>query len=731
MPKKTIILIGTYVPWRGGIATFTKDTYDALNKISGQNINLEVVAVNISSPLNYPEEVKYQISKNNKNDYIKLAHKLNIRKDILCIIIQHEYGIFGGKYGSYILNFLKYISPPVFTVCHTTLADPGYEMKQITQNILERSRACIVLTNNSRDLLTMLYKVERNNVHVIPHGVHPIIYTTPQKAKKKFNLENYHVLTTFGLLSKSKGIEYMIHAVSDVVKTYPNIKYYIIGATHPVVLENEGEKYRNSLTNLIRKLNLQDNIVMVNDYLNLEELIERLKATDIYISTSTNPEQAVSGTFSYAIGTGRATISTEFIQAKEEIRKSTGRLVPTNDSKAFADSIRDLLGNNKLNKMHRNAFRKTRRMLYTNVAYMTLDVIKNSLSNKKKVNVFLPKLNLKHLEKLTTDFGIVQFSKYTKPDKNSGYTLDDNARALLAVSWIYKDVKDDSVLKLIKTYLRFIEYAVNHKKIVNYLTYEKIVSDQNYVEDIEDSFARCFWVLCEISSNHNLPNSIKERAYKLILNNNFDNSLSNHLRPKAFIIKGYYLLKTMNKINKKQMNRLKKFSKILNNAFIDNSTNTWKWFEDTMSYAPALLPEALLFGGVCLNKKEYFATANNAVHFMISKTFHNEVYSAIGQKKWYTKHRVTPSFDQQPEDPAQTVISLINFYNLTEEYEYLYLAKKAFSWFLGNNILSKRMIDDKTGGVYDGLTKHGVNENMGAESLISYLLAREKIKNYL
>ncbi len=717
--KPTIVFFGTYPPRECGIATFTQDLLSSSQNYLGPLVECKVAALNLS-PLDtykYPKEVEWEIDQNSKDDYINLAKIFNEDENISGVIIQHEYGIFGGPEGELLLSFMKMCKKPMLVTLHTTLPTPSPKMESVTAKIIELASTIVVLTHKSKEIIDNLYPESLGKVFVIPHGIHPSIFSGPKKFKNKLEFENRTILTTFGLLSRGKGIEFALQALPEIVKKYPSVLYLILGETHPVIRRNEGEKYRLELAKLVKKLDLGKHVRFYDQYFSLRDLLEFLKATDIYISTSINPNQAVSGTLSYALGTGLAVISTEFAQAKEIVTPETGRLVPIKNSPAFTHALLDLLSDGKrLEEMHLNAYRMTRPMLWSNVAGEYLSLLER---------LVIPAIKIDHLINMTDDFGLFQFASLNIPNKDFGYTLDDNARALIFCSWLIKQSPTKELEVLLRLYLSFIKKCqLKDGSFANYIGFnDKLPTIQNDNEDLQDTQTRGLWALSEIMTNGNLPDDIREQAKTIfLLNLKLETELT-HLRAKALAIKSFALaLPVLPQIRSKLLVGIKDYADSLVVALKDNSVKSWRWFESDLNYNNALLSESLLIAGEILNDDNYTNKGLISLDFLIGKTF-SKTYMPIGHSKWYKNNQKRSNYDQQPEDPAAMILALSKAYKYTGEENYKKLANKCFSWFLGNNSLKKALYDLKSGGCYDGLHPDRVNLNQGAESLVAYLMS--------
>jgi glycosyltransferase involved in cell wall biosynthesis len=718
--KPTIVFLSTYPPRECGIATFTQDLLKYSQKIPGFGFRYKVAAFNLS-PLDtykYPKEVEWEIDENSKKDYMELAKTINNDVNVSGIILQHEYGIFGGAEGEKILYFMENCKKPIVVTLHTALPKPGAKMNEVTEKIIHYARQVVVLTKNSKEIIEGLYPDSYGKIFIIPHGIHPVKFSLQAEYKKKLELENRIILSTFGLLSRNKGIKYVLMALPEVIKKYPSIIYLIIGETHPVIRRKEGEKYRLELAQLIKTLGLRKHVRFYDQYLNLPDLLEFLQGTDIYISTSINPNQAVSGTLSYALGTGRAVISTEFNQAKEMVTADVGKLVPIKDSPAMKSAILEMLGDpEKLKHMARNAYEKTRPMVWDNVAEKYTNLLARTI---------IPPLNLRHLYEMTDRVGLFQFAHLTKPNKNFGYTLDDNARALIASIWIAESGNNKKIRGLIKTYFDFMKKCQRTEgSFINYLGFgDNSPTSQNKSEDITDSHYRALWALGEVMASDTVTSKIRDEAKEMFLLFMKQATMPEHLRARAFAIKAYSLaLKALPDHRNMLMSQMKKNADSLVSALMKNSLKKWIWFEKDLNYSNALLSESLLVAGDTLNDPSHKKKGIESLNFLIAKTFTPDMYMPIGQSHWYRNSLKRSQFDQQPEDPAAMILALVRAYKLTGDDKYKNLASKCFSWFLGNNSLNKFMYDKNTGGCYDGLHPDRVNLNQGAESLVSYLMS--------
>ena len=723
-----ILFVCTYPPRECGIAEFTKDLTNAFDREFNPGIKSKILAMNPNgtSMYNYPKKVIMQISDTDIEDYLNRANEINKQSHIKLVNIQHEYGLFQGEWGNYLIPFLEILNKPIVTTFHTVLPNPEQKLLKITQAIAQKSNGVIVMTKTSADLLETVYQIPRKKITIIPHGVHHISYPSKSLAKKKLNLSGRTIISSFGMLNRDKGIEYAIEALPEVIKKHPDVLYLIIGATHPVVRRQEGEVYRNKLKRLIHKYELQDHVKFYDKFLETSELIEYLKATDIYLSPTLNPLQAVSGTISYALSCACPIIATSNQYAKDVLNSERGILVDFHNSQQIQLGLMDLLDNRKkMKEMGKNAYLYSRHMTYQNVALSYFKTFNNFAKIMPRRKDKIPPISLAHFKHLTDSFGMIQFANHTKPDIHSGYCLDDNVRALLACAIIHQKRPVESNLKLIQIYFKFIKFAQkSNGKFNNFVNYQRKFTDET---ESDDSFGRTIWVLGYLLSNTSLPAPLISQA-QTIFNKAIKWSTElKSSRAMAFTILGLCnilekkedknLLILVNKLSQKLLRRFEKQSSI-------SDEKEWLWFENFFTYSNSKLPESLLRAYKITKNKVYKDLALTTLDFLVSITFEKNLFSPIGQNGWYFRDGKRAYFDQQPEDASSMVEALVTAYKITKKKEYLTKANICFEWFLGKNHLNQMIYDEVTGGCYDGLGQYSINFNQGAESTISYLLAR-------
>ena len=742
--KLSVVYVSTFPPRMCGIATFTEDLTHAMDEMLAPLIQSKIVAMNPSAVLSYryPRKVILQINQGSREEYVQAAQRINQMDEAQLVNIQHEFGIFGGKWGSFLIPFVKTLKKPMVINFHTVFPDPDEEVLRTVRSLAESASAVTVMTNLSKKILTQDYGVAARKVKVIPHGIHAQPYTSSKQAKMTIGYSDRVVLSTFGLLNRTKGLEYVIDALPEVVKKFPNFIYIIFGATHPVVLSKEGESYRNLLIQKIWDLGLYDYVKLYNKYFPLTELLHFLKATDIYISPSLDPNQAVSGTLSYAIGMGRPVISTAFSQAKEVVTDDVGIMVDFRNPQAYTDAILRLLeGENLRLQFGKNAYFRTRYMIWSNVAVQYARVFSEHAQKLVRINEqkSLPKIKLNHLVRLTDNFGIVQFAELTKRDVLSGYTLDDNAGALAVVALYHEkfgspsrhaltETRKRELLRLISTYLDFIVFVTKPDgRFHNFVNANKRLDDfLNEQTNLENANARALYALALTSTISSLPRTAKQKAFGLLQNSIVKDASFDSPRAIALYAKALFVL-----LDKKVEIKGVDLQRILRNqceklVYLYQETNSpeWHWFERYLAYSNAVLPEALLLGYRITGNEKQLQIGKTTLDFLIKESFIDGVHMPVGQDSWHYMDGKRSNFDQQPEEVKSMVCALNTCYSVTGDEYYSKLMHRAFYWFLGDNSLNQVIYDRTTGGCYDGVRKKTINLNQGAGSTISYLIAR-------
>lgn len=727
-----ILVITSFPPRECGIATYSQDLIKALNNKFNKSLSIKVCALESgSSNFDYPEEVKYVLDTSREASFEKLTDAINHDKDIQIVLIQHEFGFYREQEQAF-NKFLSRLTKPVAIVFHTVLPSPDETLKAKVKLMAAICRSIIVMTQTSANILMNEYGVSEQKITVIAHGTHLVSHLSEKILKAKYGLSGRKVLTTFGLLSSGKSIETTLGALPAIIKQCPEVMFLIIGKTHPEVVKNEGEVYRNKLEQIVLDLNLQNNVQFINQYLSTPDLLEYLQLTDIYLFTTNDPNQAVSGTFVYAMSCACPIISTPIPHAKEILTKDTGLIFDFRDSKQLADSVLQLFNDKALRKhMSSTTLQKVVSSVWENSAVAHAKLIEDIGAGKINLEYNLPAIKLDHLKAMTTNVGIIQFSKINHPDIHSGYTLDDNSRAMIALCMHLKLVGDKKDIQDIRKYLGFIKFCqLPDGDFLNYVNKDLQFTDQNYTVNLEDSNGRAIWALGYLLSiSKRLPADLVLEAESIFEKSLLHVETMNSPRAMAFTIKGLHY----SQIGKKYPHRIeliKIFAGRLLEMYKRESNEKWEWFESYITYANSTLPEAMLYAWLATGENIYKDIARTTLNFLLSLTFNENGIEVISNKSWLQKGHKAAKFGEQPIDVAYTIMTLSKFYNVLMNEDYRLKMVTAFDWFLGKNRLNQIIYNPCTGGCYDGLEETHVNLNQGAESTVSYLMARLTLEKY-
>ncbi|GBD00531.1 GDP-mannose-dependent alpha-(1-6)-phosphatidylinositol monomannoside mannosyltransferase [bacterium HR18] len=743
---RRIAFIGNYLPRQCGIATFTTDLCEAVAAVAPE---LSCIAVPINDRAEgyaYPARVRFEIAEEDLSAYRRAAEFLNIN-DVDVVCLQHEYGIFGGPAGSHVLTLLRELRVPVVTTLHTILREPSAEQRAVMEELTVLSDRLVVMTQRGKEFLQTIYGVPEAKIDLIPHGIPEVPFVDPNFYKDRFGVEGKTVLLTFGLLSRNKGIEYVIEALPAILERHPNVVYIVLGATHPHVRQYEGETYRLFLQRRARELGVEQQVIFYNRFVSNEELVEFIGAADIYLTPYLNREQITSGTLAYTVGCGKAVISTPYWHAEELLADGRGILVPFRDAAAIAKAVNRLLDD----EIERHAIRKraylySRHMIWPEVARCYLESFRRAReagTSRTRVAMptlgqrpdELPMLKLDHLKRLTDDTGILQHATYTVPNYNEGYTTDDNARALI-VAVLLDELESKSVpeaVELATRYLAFLWHAFNPetRRFRNFLAYSR-----QWLEEVgsEDSHGRALWGLGWVVGWSRRP-GLWKLASRL-----FHAALPETLTftsPRAWALTILGIQEYLRRFygDRTAQQARETLADQLYQCYRANQHDDWCWFEDRLTYANAHLPHALIVAGQTAGRSDWVQAGLEALDWLVRVQQDDQGYFApIGNDGFYVRGTPRPAFDQQPIEAHATVAACLEAYRLTHQIRWYREARRAFEWFLGRNQLGMPLYDPTTGGCYDGLHAGGVNENQGAESTLSFLLAlleMRRIETYL
>lgn len=733
-----IAFIGNYLPRQCGIATFTTDLCTAIATEYGSARLFAIPVNDPNSNYEYPERVRLELTQEDDTSYERAAEFLNFNgNDLVCL--QHEYGIFGGDAGSHILTLLRKLRMPLVTTLHTVLRDPSSQQRAVLDEIAHLSDRLVVMSEQAARLLQDVYSVPGGKIDLIPHGVPDLPFMDPNYFKDSFGTQGKPVLLTFGLLSPNKGIENVIRALPKILEHHDDVVYVVSGATHPHIRRSAGEAYREGLQKLAEELGVSSHVIFNNRFVSLDELIEHVGAADIYITPYRQEAQVVSGTLAIALGAGKAIISTPYWHAKELLADRRGVIVPFDDPDSIADATISLLDNDaERHAMRKRAYVHSRTTTWEKTAQAYMASFQRARVERMlrprpafqdiftaKATDRLPTLNTTHLSNMTDDTGMLQHAIFSLPNYLEGYTTDDNARALIVTTLLddSHESSDAEHATLSRRYLAFLWLAFNEKagRFRNFLGY-----DRKWQEEIgsEDSHGRALWALGTVLENSR-DAGLRGAAGRL-----FEIAASTALTftsPRAWAFSALGMQAYLDRFpgDRAVQGMRNALADRLLDIYQRARAEKWHWFEENLSYSNARLPQALLMVGWNSGNQQMLEAALESLRWLIAEQHRGEdaFFVPIGSRGFFFAGQEKARFDQQPVEACATISACLLAYRVTQEQWWLEEARQAFRWFLGENDLQVALYDATTGGCKDGLHPDRANENQGAESTLSFLMA--------
>jgi len=733
LPRK-IAMLGNHTPRQCGIATFTTHLSEAI-AAEFPGLDCRVLAMNDAGKrYAYPSRVCFEIAEGDPASYRRAADFLNVNAvDVLSV--QHEYGIFGGKAGGHVLALLRELRMPIVTTLHTILGEPNPQQRVVMDELLRLSERVVVMSRRGAELLEEVHGTPRRKIDLIPHGIPEVPFD--DRSKDRLGVEGKAVILTFGLLAPDKGIEYVIDAMPAVLARFPDTVYIVLGATHPHVKEHQGETYRLMLENRAKKLGVGSKIIFHNRFVSQEELNEFLAAADIYITPYLKAEQITSGTLAYAVGSGKAVISTPYVYAKELLAEGRGILVPWRDAEAIAREVTGLLGDDgKRLAMRQKAADHGRGMTWPAVARSYMECFRRAREERSDYlrtrfqaktlserPAELPEINLEHLTLMTDPTGMLQHAHFGVPRYAEGYCVDDNARALLLMTLLEEEGELDArvIRALTSRYLAFVSYAFNPERgrFRNFMSYSRLWTEEH---GSEDSHGRTLWALGNVVGRSGDP------GRQTMARDLFHAALPavkafSSPRAWAYTLMGLHEYLRAYEGDTRMRQTVTLFSEKLMDLFRRASGPDWHWFEERVTYCNARLPQALIRSGSLLQRPDMAELGLRALEWLAQLQSADGYFAPIGSNGFYTRGEERAQFDQQPVDACAMVSACREAFRASADPRWTERADSAFHWFLGQNQLQQALYDPRSGGCRDGLHADRVNENQGAESTLSFLLA--------
>jgi glycosyltransferase involved in cell wall biosynthesis len=731
---QTAALVSSYVPRRCGIATFAKDLRDALAAELGDRQVFAVAMDDVPEGYEYSQEVRFQIPDHQQEEYRNAAEMLNVNQ-IDLTLIQHEFGIYGGQDGNYLLDLLSRLRMPVATTLHTVPREPSHGQMAVMRELARASDRLVVMTAKANDILAEVYHVPAEKIICIPHGIPDVPFTDSTLFKDRYGLSDRLVLLTFGLISPGKGIEVVIRSLPRIVQAHPETTYVVLGATHPNLLRHEGDAYRDSLKRLADELGLGEHVVFCNRYVSLDELCGYIGAADIYLTPYRNIDQITSGTLAYAVGAGKAVISTPYWHAQEILADGRGVLVPFDDHGAMAQAVVRLIEDpSQREAIRKRAYNHGRSMIWKEVAKSHLAMAKEMVADRRmrprpmrgmrteQIVTALPDLNFAHLRRLTDDTGVLQHANYVVPDRHHGYCADDNARALVAALMCYDLRRDAKVLPMVDTYLSFLYHAFNPqtRRFRNFMSYDRKWKEDSGSEDVH---GRAIWAIGLATSM--APNEATMSFATRLLSSSLE-TLEGFSSPRAwaFALVGLhaYLERFPGDTNVRRVRAV--LGERLCRLFAERAAADWPWYEDTVTYDNAKLPSAQILCGQDMSDRRMLDQGLESLAWLVRlQTSADGSISLIGNRGWLDRSGSRARFDQQPVEAMSTIEACADAYRATRDRNWARRARRFLDWFTGSNETRTMIYDYQTGGCRDGLHADGANLNQGAESTLSWLIS--------
>ncbi len=735
-----IAFIGNSLPRHCGIATFTTDLQQAIAK-SAPDVETCIVAMTDKGNVyNYPSAVGFQIRDEKIEDYLRAADFLNAGR-FEAVSLQHEFGIFGGEAGSHILALLSRLTMPVITTLHTVLAEPAPVYSNVLDRIADASSRVVVMAEKGRKLLRSVYRVPAEKIEVIPHGIPDFAFVEPDEAKARFGYSGRPVILTFGLLSPAKGIEVMIDAMPAILKSSPNAVYIVLGATHPHLVRDHGEVYRESLVARVHELGIENHVVFLDQFVDQPTLLAYISMCDVYVTPYLNESQMTSGTLAYSFGLGKAVVSTPYWHARELLADGHGILVPFGDAAATGTEIAALLtGNGRLRAMRERAYASSRCMTWERNAERHLAVFESARrahrprvisravqSVPSRVAHAPPEIRLGHFLSMCDDTGLFQHAVHSVPDRHHGYCVDDNARALLLACALNNPSEERLPEALTARFASFVQHAWNPdtRRFRNFMSF-----DRRWLEDqgSEDSHGRTLWALGECARS---DSSASRRSWAASLFAEALPAVEAFLSPRAWAFTLLGLEAYCAAVARDSF--AGRFRHLLADRLISKltaaNTKDWVWFEDVLAYDNARLPQSLIVTGISTGVPAYVdAGLRSLAWLMTMQTAPSGYFRPIGSDSFGHKRKPPQPFDQQPLEATATISACLAAWRADGNPAWRASAARAFAWFLGGNDLSAPLADLETGACRDGLHCDRPNENRGGESVVSYLLSLAEIR---
>jgi glycosyltransferase involved in cell wall biosynthesis len=737
-----LAFIGNSLPRRCGIATFTTDLQQAI-AMARPDVDTAIVAMSDHGhSYEYPPAVRLHINDQEVREYARAADFLNAERfDLVCL--QHEFGIFGGEAGSHLMPLLSRLTMPIVTTLHTVLADPTAAQRNVLNRIVYASSTVIVMAEKARTLLRTIYDVPIEKIEVVAHGIPDFAFVEPDVAKAKLGFANNAIILTFGLLSPNKGIEVMIDAMPSILRSRPDTLYVVLGATHPNLVRSEGEAYRERLVARARALGVEEHIVFLDRFVDQATLCDFISMCDVYVTPYLNEAQMTSGTLAYSFGLGKAVVSTPYWHARELLANGRGVLVPFGDVEAIGGEIAGLLSDDvRRDAMRESAYASSRSMTWQRTAERYLEIFEKArhahpqkMKARRRERAVLPDgassptIQLSHFLAMCDDTGMLQHAVCSVPDRSHGYCVDDNARALLVACALNAPGEERLPETLTSRLASFVQHAWNPtlKRFRNFMSFDRRWLEE---EGSEDCHGRTLWALGECARN-DANESRRQWAGNLFAEGLVRVEHFGSPRAWAFTLLGLKAYCS----TAAPIAYARKLQQVLGDRLMSilasTETPEWQWFEDSVAYDNARLPQALIVTGAAIGSAAYQTAGLRSLRWLMRlQTSEEGVFRPVGSDSFGAKRTLPLAFDQQPLEATAAISACIAAWCADGDVRWEQDIARAFAWFLGRNDLLIPVVDAATGSCRDGLHPDRANENRGAESVVSYLLSVAEMRQF-
>ena len=739
-PLRRIAVIGNSLPRRCGIATFTTDLQQAISTSRSNPATCIVAMTDRGQAYDYPSSVAFQIEDGNIREYVRAADFLNAGQfDIVCL--QHEFGIFGGEAGGHILVLLSRLTMPVLTTFHTVLANPSAAQRAVMERIVDTSSKVVVMAHKGRELLRSVYDVPDEKIEVIAHGIPDVAFIAPDAAKARLGFSGKSVILTFGLLSPNKGIEVVIDAMPSILERRADAVYVVLGATHPNLVRDQGEAYRESLMMRARELGVDNNVVFLDQFVDQRTLLEFISMCDVYVTPYLNEAQMTSGTLAYSFGLGKPVVSTPYWHASELLADGRGVLVSFGDAAGIGHEIAQLLTDEpRRQAMRERAYEASRPMTWERTAERYITLFEHArhghllkvIARTEPVTIAplasgVPAMQTAHFLSMCDDTGLYQHAVYSVPDRSHGYCVDDNARALLLACALNNPGEQRLSEVLTARFAAFVQHAWNPdtRRFRNFMGF-----DRTWLEDrgSEDSHGRTLWAL-GVAARGDASPSRRRWATALFARALTTAESFRSPRAWAFTLLGLdaYCAAAPDDLHAKEARHC--LADRLMSCLAHVEAPDWVWFEEGLAYDNARLPQALMTTGMATQTPDYLDAGLRSLRWLMTQqTTSAGHFRPVGTDSFGEQRQHPRAFDQQPVEATATIAACLTAWRADGDAEWKAMAKRAFAWFLGGNDLSVTLVDPHTGSCRDGLHPDRVNENRGGESVVCYLLGLAEIR---